>query len=67
MVGKIKNNFNEIIFYLDKLINQLYYKEYFGFIETADHYVDSIYSFMENDIHTFPHKKNFQKVTLLKV
>ena len=66
MVGKIDVLISlDVILFLDDLINQLYNKEYFGFIDSADHYVDKIYDFMENDIHTFPHKKSPKKLSHL--
>ena len=58
MVGKIEVLISlEVILFLDELINKLYHKEYFGFIDAAESYVDKIYDFIENSIHNFPHKK----------
>ena len=66
MVGKIGVIISHaVILYLDELINQLYHKEYFGFIESADNYVDSIYDFIENDIHNFPKKTTPKKLSYL--
>jgi hypothetical protein len=46
VVGKIKysKGFEK---YLERLIFQLYRKNYFGFIETCFNYVDKIYIFIE--------------------
>ena len=46
----------EVIYYLDSLIRKLYNDDYFSYIENADLYVEKIYEFTENSIHTFPHK-----------
>ncbi len=43
--------------YLDSLVYILYKKEYFGFIESADVYIDKIYEFIEQDIQNFPSRK----------
>ncbi len=48
---------NDFIKYLDSLVYILYKKEYFGFIESADVYIDKIYEFIEESIETFPPKK----------
>lgn len=46
MVGKIKysKGFEK---YLERLIFQLYRKNYFGFLDTCFNYVDKIYDFIE--------------------
>ena len=41
---------DEAIFYLDELILVLYVKEYFGFIESAEVYVERIYDFIVDNI-----------------
>ncbi len=46
----------EVIDYLNKLTQVLFDKEYFGFEETAQQYVQNIYDFMEYEIVNFPHK-----------
>lgn len=43
--------------YLDDLIEILYKKEYFGFIESAEIYVANIYDFIFQNINNFPFKK----------
>jgi hypothetical protein len=42
--------------YLDDLIEILYKKEYFGFIESAEIYVANIYDFIFQNINKFPSK-----------
>ena len=44
---------DEAIFYLDELIVVLYVKEYFGFIESAEVYVERIYDFIDDNIENF--------------
>ena len=46
----------EVIYFLDRLIEQLYHFDYFSYKENAAFYIEKIYEFIENDIHTFPHK-----------
>lgn len=46
----------EVIYFLDRLIEQLYHFDYFLYRENATLYMYKIYDFIENDIHTFPHK-----------
>ena len=56
----------EVISFLNELIAQLFYKEYFGFEDSAQLYVQKIYDFIENDLINFPHKKipkKYQKNT----
>ncbi len=48
---------DEAINYLDDLIEILYKKEYFGFIESAEIYVTDIYDFIFQNIKDFPSKK----------
>ncbi|WP_309608367.1 hypothetical protein [Flavobacterium sp.] len=43
--------------YLDDLIQILYRKEYFGFVESAEIYVSDIYYFIKDNIKDFPNKK----------
>ena len=48
---------NEASNYLDDLIEILYKKEYFGYIESAEIYVLNIYDFIYQNIEGFPAKK----------
>ena len=48
----------EAVNYLDELIEILYRKEYFGFIESAEIYVANIYEFIETSIDRFPPKES---------
>lgn len=58
MVGKIEVVFTpSVISYLDDLVVILYKKEYFGFIESAEKYVDDIYDVIPERIKKSPHKK----------
>lgn len=48
----------------DNLIQLLHSEGYFGFIEDAENYVDSIYDFIENNITVYPSKnspENYQQ------
>lgn len=45
----------------DNLIQLLHSKNYFGFIEDAENYVDKIYDFIENNIATYPSKSSPEK------
>lgn len=57
MVGKIKVIFTPtVISYLDNLVQVLYKKEYFGFIDSAEKYVSQIYDSVTENI-----KKNSYK------
>lgn len=59
MVRKIEVVFtSSVISYLDNLVLTLYKKEYFGFIESAEGYVDNIYDAVAEKIRKSPHKKN---------
>jgi len=55
MVGQIIY-LPEFINYLDKLVFTLYKKEYFGFIESSQDFIDKIYDFIESNIFTIPNK-----------
>ena len=58
MVGKIEVIFtSSVIRYLDDLVVILYKKQYFGFIESAEEYVDDIYDVIPERIKKSPHKK----------
>ena len=46
----------EVIYQLNKLVNILYDKEYFGFVDSAFDYADSIYNFIF-EIPNNPHKQ----------
>ena len=62
-MGKIKIIYSrEFIEYLDTLVQILYRKEYFGFIESCDLYISKIYDFVEESINTFPSKKTPQQL-----
>jgi hypothetical protein len=51
----------EVIYFLDRLIEQLYDFDYFSYRENATLYMYKIYDFIENDIHIFPHKVTSKK------
>lgn len=56
---KIKIIFtDEASSYLDDLVEILYRREYFGFIESAEIYVLDIYYFVRDNIQNFPFKKS---------
>lgn len=58
MVGKIEVIYTpSVISYLNDLVIILYKKQYFGFIESADEYVDGIYDAIPERIKKSPHKK----------
>jgi len=58
MVGKIDVVFTpSVISYLDNLVFTLYKKEYFGFIESAEEYVNNIYDAVPERIRKSPHKR----------
>ena len=65
MVGKIEIVYSENFRnYLDELAQLLYQKNYFGFIEDVDHYIDKIYDYINNNIDKPIAKKSpfdFQK------
>ena len=52
----------EVIDYLNQLVQELFYKEYFGFEDTAQFYVQNIYDFIENDLINFPYKSTPKKL-----
>ena len=57
MVGKIEIIFTpQVIVFLDELVQVLYKKEYFGFIETAENYVYEIYDSVDENINAQKHK-----------
>jgi hypothetical protein len=58
VVGKIEVIFTpSVISYFDDLVIVLYKKEYFGFIESAEEYVDNIYDAVPERIKKSQHKK----------
>ncbi|MCP2027140.1 hypothetical protein L1276_002284 [Flavobacterium sp. HSC-32F16] len=58
MVGKIEVIFTPLVIsYLDDLVVILYKKQYFGFIESAEEYVDNIYDAVPEIIKRSLHKK----------
>jgi hypothetical protein len=52
----------EVITFLNELVALLFYKEYFGFEDSAQFYVQKIYDFIENDLINFPHKTTPNKL-----
>ena len=46
----------EVIYFLDRLIEQLYHFDYFSYKENAEFYTEKIYDFIHRDIEAFPHK-----------
>ena len=52
----------EVIIFLNELVELLFYKEYFGFEDAAQFYVQNIYDFIENDLINFPHKSTPKKL-----
>jgi len=66
MVGKIKIIITpKVIIYLDDLVQILYKKEYFGFIESAEDYVSKIYDILDENIKLSTHKTTPQKLKYL--
>lgn len=58
MVGEVEVVFTPLVIScLDDLVLILYKKEYFGFIESAEEYVDAIYDAVPERIKKSPHKK----------
>ena len=55
----------EVLEYLDKLIFNLFSKEYFSFEENAHNYVDKIVNFILEEITNFPHKKSPKSLNYL--
>jgi hypothetical protein len=49
---------NSVLEYFDNLVFTLFEKEYFGFAESAQEYVDKIVNFTVSGISSFPHKKS---------
>lgn len=54
-----------VLDYFDDLVYSLFKKEYFGFAESAQNYVDDIVGFIISSISTFPHKKTPKKLQYL--
>ena len=52
----------EVIGYLNQLVATLFYKEYFGFEDSAQFYVQKIYDFIENDLINFALKTTPKKL-----
>lgn len=46
----------EVHEFLNELVGTLFYKEYFGFEDAAQFYVQKMYDFLEHDFINFPHK-----------
>lgn len=49
---------NNVTDYLEELVEILFQKDYFGFEENAQDYVNKIYDFIEIELANFPSKKN---------
>ncbi len=63
MVGEIEVVFTQnIIAYLDDLVQVLYKKEYFGFIESAEKYVGAIYDSVPEKLKGTKHKSSPKKL-----
>ncbi|MBC7525071.1 MAG: hypothetical protein H7239_11610 [Flavobacterium sp.] len=56
---------NQASNYLDDLIEILYKKDYFGFLESAEEYISSIYEFIYSSINTFPSKETPSQIRFL--
>ena len=66
MVGQIEiNSTPDVVRFLDDLINELYKKEYFGFIESAEKYVSDIYKAIPDRIKKTTHKKTPNNIKYL--
>jgi len=55
----------EVVFYLDDLIFELYEKDYFTYIESAELFVDKLVDFINQNILLFPAKKTPLKINYL--
>lgn len=44
------------------MVELLFYKEYFGFEDTAQFFVQNIYDFIENDLINYHHKSTPKKL-----
>jgi hypothetical protein len=63
MARKINLLFSqEVVDYLDHLLNILYEQQYFGYKSSTKAYVTKIYDFIDNSITTFPFKKTPEKL-----
>lgn len=66
MVGKIEIIVTpNVISFLDDLVQVLYKKEYFGFIESAEDYVSEIYDSIDENVRFSSHKKTPLKLKYL--
>lgn len=54
-----------VIIYLDKLVQTLYLKDYFGFLESAQDYVGRIYDYINNNLKTSRHYKTPNRLEYL--
>lgn len=52
----------EVTVFLNELVKTLFYKEYFGFEDAAQSYVQKIYDFIEIDLINFPVKATPEKL-----
>ncbi|GAA3728338.1 hypothetical protein GCM10022422_07860 [Flavobacterium ginsengisoli] len=48
---------NSVLEYFDNLVFVLFEKEYFGFVESAQIYINKIVDYIKSNISTFPHSK----------
>jgi len=56
---------NEVVDYLDNLVFELYRKEYFGFVESADAFVLKLADFIYENIEKLPSRKTPSKIQQL--
>lgn len=56
---------NEVVDYLDNLVFELYKKEYFGFVESADAFVLKLADFIYENIEKLPSRKTPSKIQQL--
>lgn len=61
---EVKNIFyaKEFVDYTDELLFILYFHDYFGFIESAEEYINNIYDFIEQNIDTHLTKPTPEKL-----
>lgn len=48
---------NDVLQFLDELVTILVQKEYFGFVESAEEYVNKLYDAIYSDLPTLTHHK----------
>lgn len=54
-----------VLEYFDDLVFALFEDEYFGFLETAQDYINKIVGFVISSISSFPHKKTPKSIQYL--